>query len=72
MQGQGVTRDPAKAAYYYQKLIDNVNVFLPRQVEDFLEPIYCGGEGMPVDRPKAFAVLSRNTPTKIIPLANSA
>jgi TPR repeat protein len=58
LQGQGVTRDPAKAVYYYQRLIDTGSTD-PR-VEGILLPMYCGGEGIPRDRPKAFAVYKKD------------
>jgi TPR repeat protein len=61
MQGQGVTRDPAKVAFYYQKLFDNGwGNFDDPQQEDILLTLYCGGEGIPMDRPKAFALFKNN------------
>lgn len=60
MQGQGVMRDPAKAAHYYQQLFDTGwGNFDNPHVEDILLPMYCGGEGIPVDKPKAFAIFKK-------------
>jgi TPR repeat protein len=66
-QGQGVTRDPAKVAFYYQKLFDTGwGNFDDPQQEDILLTLYCGGEGIPMDRPKAFA-LFKNNANKSVP-----
>jgi hypothetical protein len=58
LQGQGEMRDPAKAAYYYQRISDiGLGHWGNPSVEDILLPMYCGGEGIPMDRPKAFALI---------------
>jgi TPR repeat protein len=59
LQGQGVTRDPAKAAQYFQRLVDG-SPFIPSSVFDILLPMYCGGEGISRDRPKAFNLFKIN------------
>jgi TPR repeat protein len=64
LQGQGVTRDPAKAAQYFQRSVDGSS-FIPSSVFDILLPMYCGGEGISTDRPKAFNLFKINADQNI-------
>jgi uncharacterized protein len=58
-KAKAVARDPIKAAYYYQRIFD-LGLYSNPPVEDVLLPMYCGGEGIPMDRPKAFSIFKKD------------